>query len=73
MRAVAGICRIGMIPGRLQRYTKMKMDNRNGVHPSPSRPIVCMTICSSMNSTPDSATLRTPVGATSGSRIEATR
>ena len=46
----------------------MNSVSRNGVQPSPSRPIVCMTIWSSMNSTPISATLRTPVGATSGSR-----
>ena len=47
--------------------------SRNGVHRSPSLPIVCMTIWSSMNSTPVSARLRTPVGATIGSRRAAIR
>ena len=67
MRAVAGICAVGMISVMLQKKTKKKMDTRNGVHPSPSRPIVCMTMSLSMNSTDTSATLRTPVGAFIGS------
>ena len=67
MRAVAGICAVGMISVMLQKKTKKKMDTRKGVHPSPSRPIVCITMSLSMNSTDTSATLRTPVGAFIGS------
>ena len=51
MRAVAGIWKIGMMPGRLQRKMKMNSDSRNGVQPRPSLPIVCMTMPSSMKST----------------------
>ena len=49
----------------------MKSDSRNGVQPRPSRPIVCMTI-PSMKSTTASTRLRTPLGALSGSRRDAT-
>jgi hypothetical protein len=41
---------------------------RNGVQPSPSRPIVCITMSVSMKSTDDSARLRTPFGGFRGSR-----
>ena len=51
----------------------MKIDSRNGVHGRPSLPIVCMTMSFSMNSTPLSARLRTPVGAFSGSLLAASR
>ena len=50
MRAVAGIWKIGMTPGMLQRKMKMKRLSRNGVHLSPSLPSVCITMPSSMNS-----------------------
>ena len=48
----------------------MNSDSRNGVQPRPSRPIVCMTM-PSMKSMIASTRLRTPLGATSGSRREA--
>src|SRR5210317_213829 len=46
---------------------------RNGVQPRPSRPIVGMMICPSMNSTMDSARLRTPRGAVEPSALPAMR
>src|SRR4051812_48334442 len=52
---------------------KMNRLSSSGVQPRPSRPIVCMTTPSSMNSTEISARLRTPFGATSGSRRPASR
>ena len=73
MRAVAGIWMIGMTPGMLQRKMKMNRLSRNGVHLRPDLPIVCMTMLSSMNSIVTSARLRTPVGATIGSRRAASR
>ncbi len=73
MRAVAGICRIGRISGRLQRKMKRKRLRRNGVQLRPSLPIVCMTMPSSTNSTDASATLRTPLGATMALRLPATQ
>ena len=45
----------------------------NGVQRRPSRPIVGMTIWSSMNSTMISARLRTPLGALVPSRLPASR
>ena len=73
MRAVAGIWMIGITPGMLQRKMKRKRLSRNGVHLRPDLPSVCITTLSSMNSIVTSARLRTPVGATIGSRREARR
>ena len=73
IRAVAGICRIGMTPGRLQRKMKMKRLSKNGVQPRPDLPRVCITMPSSMNSTVVSARFRAPVGAFFASAREASR
>ena len=64
IRAVAGICRSGMMPVTLHRKMNTNRLSRNGVHAKPSLPIVCMTTLSSMNSTDVSARLRMPFGAT---------
>src|SRR6266508_3166324 len=73
IRAFAGIWNVGMISVIFVRKMNKNSVTSRGVHTSPSRPIVSMTMPSSMNSIDDSATLRTPVGATMGSRLLATQ
>ncbi len=73
MRAVAGIWMIGITPGMLHKKMKMNRLSRNGVHLRPDLPSVCITTLSSMKSIVTSARLRTPVGATIGSRRDAIR